>query len=79
MLLHGLLHIRQRNRLEPCTPWVTAKGTHREVICLYAVSVSLWEHVLEFCAEITALSLENRKYEGKELQISNPQSSNVVS
>lgn len=27
VLLHGLLHMRQKNRHKPCTPWVTAKGT----------------------------------------------------
>lgn len=37
-LLHGLLHMRQRNRHKYCTPWVTAKGTEERLnVCVMPV------------------------------------------
>ncbi len=38
VLLHGLLHMRQKNRHKPCTPRVTAKGTkERLYVCVMCV------------------------------------------
>lgn len=54
VLLHGLLHMWQRNRHKACTPWVTAKGTEQR---LYDFKMCIGDCVLVFNVKIIPFSV----------------------